>query len=44
MVSCPEEIAYQNGYIDRTQLEILVDEYRSNGYGEYLEFLLEQKG
>lgn len=44
MVSCPEEIAYQNGYIDRTQLEKLVDEYRSNGYGEYLEFLLEQKG
>ena len=44
MVSCPEEIAYQNGYIDRTQLEKLVEEYRSNGYGEYLEFLLEQKG
>jgi len=44
MISCPEEIAYQNGYIDRTQLEKLVEEYRSNGYGEYLEFLLEQKG
>lgn len=44
MISCPEEIAYQNGYIDRTQLEKLVEEYSTNGYGEYLEFLLEQKG
>jgi len=44
MISCPEEIAYQNGYIDRTQLKKLADEHRSNGYGEYLEFLLNQKG
>jgi len=44
MISCPEEIAFKNGYIDRSQLQKLVDEYSSNGYGEYLEVLLNQKG
>jgi glucose-1-phosphate thymidylyltransferase len=39
MISCPEEIAYQNGYIDKKQLQDLAREYASNGYGEYLESL-----
>jgi glucose-1-phosphate thymidylyltransferase len=44
MISCPEEIAYQNGYIDKNQLFHLVGEYASNGYGEYLESLSNKKG
>ncbi|HAF62583.1 MAG TPA: glucose-1-phosphate thymidylyltransferase [Anaerolineaceae bacterium] len=44
MISCPEEIAFKNGYIGRSQLQKLADEYSSNGYGEYLEVLLNQKG
>lgn len=44
MISCPEEIAYQNGYIDKNQLRHLASEYASNGYGEYLESLCNKKG
>ncbi|MHB8806703.1 MAG: glucose-1-phosphate thymidylyltransferase RfbA [Anaerolineaceae bacterium] len=44
MISCPEEIAYQNGYIDKNQLHHLASEYASNGYGEYLESLYSKKG
>jgi glucose-1-phosphate thymidylyltransferase len=44
MISCPEEIAYQNGYIDKNQLRHLAREYASNGYGEYLEYLVNRKG
>ena len=40
MMSCPEEIAYRRGYIDRTQLEKLAQEMKSNGYGQYLIDLL----
>jgi len=36
MICCPEEIAYQNGYIDKQQLLRLAEEYASNAYGEYL--------
>ncbi len=34
-IACPEEIAFHCGYIDRSQLQSLADEYR-NSYGEYL--------
>lgn len=44
MISCPEEIAYQNGYIDKKQLQDLAREYASNRYGEYLESLSNKKG
>jgi glucose-1-phosphate thymidylyltransferase len=43
MISCPEEIAYQNGYIDKKQLQDLAREYASNGYGEYLESLADRE-
>jgi glucose-1-phosphate thymidylyltransferase len=36
MISCPEEIAYRMGYIDRQQLQNLGDEMASNRYGRYL--------
>lgn len=36
MISCPEEIAYRMGYIDKDQLKKLADSMKSNSYGEYL--------
>lgn len=42
MISCPEEIAYRQGYIDVAQLRKLAQELKSNQYGSYLERLLEE--
>lgn len=36
MISCPEEIAYRMGYIDRAQLHRLGMALAGNSYGEYL--------
>jgi len=41
-VSCPEEIAYRYGYIDREQLRALAAAMQ-NQYGEYLLQILEEK-
>ena len=35
-VSCPEEIAYRNKWIDEAQLEQLAQPLLKNGYGKYL--------
>ena len=40
-VSCPEEIAYFNGWIDAGQLRELARPLSKNGYGQYLLGLLE---
>ena len=40
-VSCPEEIAYFNGWIDAEQLKALATPLAKNGYGQYLLSLLE---
>jgi glucose-1-phosphate thymidylyltransferase len=40
-VCCPEEIAYQNGWIDAAQLTALAKPLAKNGYGQYLLSLLE---
>ena len=40
-VSCPEEIAYFNGWIDADQLRALAAPLAKNGYGQYLLGLLE---
>ncbi len=40
-VCCPEEIAYFNKWIDRSQLEALAKPLAKNGYGQYLLSLLE---
>lgn len=40
-VACPEEIAYNCGWIDSAQLERLASQYNKNNYGEYLRNLLE---
>jgi glucose-1-phosphate thymidylyltransferase len=35
-ISCIEEIAYQMGYIDQTQLLALAEQMRNSSYGQYL--------
>jgi glucose-1-phosphate thymidylyltransferase len=43
-ISCPEEIAYQNGWIDAAQVGRLATPLAKNGYGRYLLQMLEQGG
>jgi glucose-1-phosphate thymidylyltransferase len=43
MISCPEEIAYQLGYIDPDQLRAQAEPMATNGYGTYLLNLLKAK-
>ena len=40
-VGCIEEIAYKNGWIDKTQLKELAEPLLKSGYGEYLVKLVE---
>ena len=43
-ISCPEEIAFNLGLIDASQLEKLAAPLKKNGYGQYLLGLLEEGG
>lgn len=40
-VSCPEEIAWRNGWISSSELATLAEPLRNSGYGDYLLGLLE---
>ena len=42
-ISCPEEIAYSNGFIDAAQLERLAAPLIKSGYGAYLMQVLREK-
>lgn len=42
MISCPEEIAYRLGYIDKEQLKMLAQPLQGNEYGAYLLRLLKE--
>lgn len=42
-IACPEEIAYNMGYINSEMLERLARPLMKNGYGQYLKSLLERK-
>jgi glucose-1-phosphate thymidylyltransferase len=44
MISCPEEIAYRMGYIDREHLRSLAGQMKNNGYGAYLLQLAKENG
>ena len=39
MISCPEEIAYKSGFINKEQLKKLAENYSNTRYGAYLEKL-----
>ncbi|HEY5326815.1 MAG TPA: glucose-1-phosphate thymidylyltransferase, partial [Mucilaginibacter sp.] len=39
-IGCIEEVAYRRGFIDDTQLKVLVAKYIKSGYGAYLQTLL----
>lgn len=41
-IACPEEIAYNNGFIDAEQLQKLAQPLAKNGYGRYLLRLLKE--
>jgi len=41
-IACPEEIAWEEGYISDAQLEILAQALIKNGYGQYLMRRLEE--
>jgi glucose-1-phosphate thymidylyltransferase len=36
MISCPEEIAFRMGFINKDQLRQLATTFNGNRYGEYL--------
>lgn len=42
-ISCPEEIAYNLGYIDADQVRSLATDLKQNEYGQYLLNMLEDK-
>lgn len=42
-ISCPEEIAYRSGFIDRAHLETLIEPLKKNGYGQYLQRIIDER-
>ena len=40
-ICCPEEVAYKNGFIDRTQMLELADALGKSGYGDYLRTIVD---
>jgi glucose-1-phosphate thymidylyltransferase len=42
-ICCPEEIAYNNGWLDASDLATLAGKLGKNGYGDYLYGVLEEK-
>ena len=42
-ICCPEEIAWNKGWIDDNKLFRLAKNFQNNSYGQYLEKLLKEK-
>jgi len=42
-VACPEEIAYQQGWIDAAQVERLAEPLKKNAYGQYLLAMIQRR-
>ena len=43
-ICCPEEIAFDHGFIDAAQLAALADRFGKSAYGEYLRSILAERG
>jgi len=43
-ISCPEEIAYEMGFIDILQLQRLGEELKKSRYGQYLRRIIKERG
>ena len=41
-VGCPEEIAYNKGWIGKNEINKAINEHNKNDYGTYLKNLLDQ--
>ena len=41
-ISCIEEIAYHNKWINKNQLRVLAEKYEKSGYGDYLKKICEE--
>jgi glucose-1-phosphate thymidylyltransferase len=41
-IACLEEVAYRRGYIDRSQLALLVEESPDSAYRDYLARILQE--
>lgn len=42
-IACPEEIAFRMGYINKSELQVLAEKYKKNGYGQYLLQVLQEQ-
>ena len=42
-VACPEEVAFRNGWINGSQVELLAKPLLKNNYGQYLLKILAEK-
>jgi glucose-1-phosphate thymidylyltransferase len=43
-ICCPEEIAFDHGFIDARQMQTLADGFGKSGYGHYLRSVLAERG
>jgi glucose-1-phosphate thymidylyltransferase len=43
MISCPEEIAYRMGFINKQQFQKLAENFADNEYGQYLQSVIEDE-
>jgi glucose-1-phosphate thymidylyltransferase len=44
LICSPEKIAYENGWINDSELEEICEQYKKNSYGEYLKKVLKKRG
>lgn len=42
-ISCPEEIAYRQGFISREHLQTLIEPLKKNAYGQYLQRIIDER-
>jgi glucose-1-phosphate thymidylyltransferase len=42
-ISCPEEIAFDRGFIDEAKLEAIMKRFGKSAYGQYLSRVLEER-